>query len=62
MTAGVGLSGDLANPRRSIPLGTLAETLTGMVVYEVAMLVAVRRRIAQDRQTPAWTWTVNVIA
>ncbi|QXD15339.1 hypothetical protein GQ464_018415 [Rhodocaloribacter litoris] len=33
MTAGVGLSGDLANPRRSIPAGTLAATLTGMVVY-----------------------------
>lgn len=33
MTAGVGLSGDLADPRRSIPLGSLAATLTGMVVY-----------------------------
>jgi amino acid transporter len=33
MTAGVGLSGDLANPRRSIPLGVLSATLTGMVVY-----------------------------
>ncbi|MFH1130664.1 MAG: amino acid permease, partial [Pseudomonadota bacterium] len=33
MTAGVGLSGDLANPRRSIPLGTLSATLVGMVVY-----------------------------
>ncbi|MFK8101390.1 MAG: amino acid permease [Saprospiraceae bacterium] len=33
MTAGVGLSGDLKHPRRSIPLGTLAGTLTGMVVY-----------------------------
>ncbi|GIV62353.1 MAG: Na-K-Cl cotransporter [Rhodothermaceae bacterium] len=33
MTAGVGLSGDLANPRRSIPAGTMAATLTGMVVY-----------------------------
>ena len=33
MTAGVGLSGDLKNPRRSIPLGTLSATITGMVVY-----------------------------
>lgn len=33
MTAGVGLSGDLRNPGKSIPLGTLAATLTGMVVY-----------------------------
>lgn len=33
MTAGVGLSGDLANPRKSIPRGTLAATIVGMVVY-----------------------------
>ena len=33
MTAGVGLSGDLKKPSKSIPLGTLAGTLTGMVVY-----------------------------
>lgn len=38
MTAGVGLSGDLANPRRSIPLGVLSATVTGMVVY-VAVVV-----------------------
>jgi amino acid transporter len=33
MTAGVGLSGDLRNPARSIPMGTIVATLMGMVVY-----------------------------
>lgn len=33
MTAGVGLSGDLKNPRKSIPRGTLAATFLGMVIY-----------------------------
>ena len=37
MTAGVGLSGDLANPRRSIPLGTISATLVGVVVYVAIM-------------------------
>ncbi|WP_338767734.1 amino acid permease [Bernardetia sp. ABR2-2B] len=33
MTAGVGLSGDLKSPRKSIPLGTLSATFAGMIVY-----------------------------
>ena len=38
MTAGVGLSGDLRNPRKSIPLGTLSATLTGMIIYVFIVL------------------------
>jgi len=33
MTAGVGLSGDLQNPGKSIPLGTMLGTITGLIVY-----------------------------
>lgn len=33
MTAGVGLSGDLRDPGKSIPLGTITATITGMIVY-----------------------------
>lgn len=39
MTAGVGLSGDLKNPRKSIPLGTLTATVSGMIVY---ILIAIK--------------------
>ncbi len=33
MTAGVGLSGELRNPSKSIPRGTIIATITGMVIY-----------------------------
>lgn len=33
MTAGVGLSGDLRNPARAIPAGTILATTTGLIIY-----------------------------
>jgi len=33
ITAGVGLSGDLKNPGKSIPIGTVAATFTGLFLY-----------------------------
>jgi len=37
MTAGVGLSGDLHNPGKSIPLGTIGGTITGLAIYLLAV-------------------------
>ena len=42
MIAGLGLSGDLRNPQRSIPLGTIAATLVGMVIYVLVVFKLAR--------------------
>ncbi len=52
MTAGVGLSGDLRKPSRSIPLGTLAGTLTGMFIY---VLIAYKLAISASPEDLANT-------
>jgi amino acid transporter len=38
ITAGVGLSGNLKNPARAIPVGTILATVTGMIVYVLVIL------------------------
>jgi amino acid transporter len=55
--AGLGLSGDLANPMRSLPRGTFAAVLTGLVVYLVVpVLLALGAEPQQLRDDPlVWT-------
>jgi amino acid transporter len=47
MTAGVGLSGDLKNPRKSIPLGTLSATVIGMIVY-IAVVIKLAYNLSPE--------------
>jgi len=47
MTAGVGLSGDLKNPAKSIPFGTIVGTLLGMIVY---FMVTYKLNIAATKE------------
>lgn len=48
MAAGVGLSGDLREPRKSIPLGTLLATFSGMLIY---IGIAYKLAISADSET-----------
>jgi amino acid transporter len=46
-TAGIGMSGDLRDPRRSIPRGTLLAVATGALVYlTIPVLLAVTTRVS----------------
>ncbi len=48
MTAGVGLSGDLKKPGKSIPLGTILATVIGMIVY---LFIIYKLTISADLET-----------
>ena len=48
-TAGIGLSGDLKDPKRSIPKGTLLAVVTGFLVYMAILgLLGVSGKISGD--------------
>jgi len=49
-TAGIGMSGDLQDPRRSIPRGTLLAVATGALVYlTIPALLAITDRVTPDQ-------------
>ncbi len=50
MAAGVGLSGDLKRPERSIPIGILSASITGMLVY---IIVAIKLHTSASPQALA---------
>jgi len=49
-TAGIGMSGDLKNPQRSIPRGTLLAVVTGAAVYLlIPILLAISTRVSFEQ-------------
>lgn len=55
--AGLGLSGDLAEPKRAIPRGTLAAQLTGFAVYLVVSVVLTVAVAGEALRDDPLVWT-----
>jgi len=58
-TAGIGMSGDLKDPRRSIPRGTLAAVVAGSAIYLlIPILMAFSARVTPEQMAePGIIWT-----
>jgi len=54
--AGLSLSGDLKNPGRAIPLGAIAATATGFLVYLIIPILLDRAASANDLRTDSLIW------
>ena len=57
-TAGIGMSGDLKDPQKAIPRGTIAAVLTGIFIYLlILVLLAVSARVSVDELAqPGIVW------
>ncbi|UCF77898.1 MAG: Na-K-Cl cotransporter [Candidatus Eiseniibacteriota bacterium] len=55
--AGLGLSGDLRDPGRAIPLGAIAAVLTGFAVYLIVPVLLVMAASSADLREDSLIWT-----
>ena len=57
MIAGLGLSGDLKNPQKSIPLGTIGATVAGMVIYAIVAVKLAQSATPEELATDQFVMT-----